>query len=242
MLGFSKKLKWTLILRDCIHRSNLQCVLSWKSPSLGLTFPTEKWQHLCDESYACVKLSWVVKPECLWLWGTEILTSRWLKANAGEHTHGESVVRVYWDCIFIVNGRIRRPGRGIPTGTDSLVRKKLQVYILPSPALQQHLGFRRLRCSQRFKGISGVDINQCFSSSLPQLSLFSIICLREEMIVQQHCISLHTHIGLWLCVYIHVQPFRELCICLYIVWDSQAVLAHPELLFMNDKFELHTTS
>lgn len=108
------------------------------------------------------------------------------------HFHREWEDQAAWE---------RHPHRYWQSGMEEVAEFKFYQVLLHIAALQQHLGFRRLRCSQRFKEIPSVDINQCFSSSLPQLSLFCTICLREEIIVQQHYFFTHLCRSVTVCVY-----------------------------------------
>ena len=157
------KLRWANILRVCICRSHLQRLLSWKLCRLGLNFPNRKatasiWWNL---SMCLTDLR--IEPEGLWLWGTEMLTSRWPTANAGEHVHGIIVVTAYWNCVSILNGRIRVPVRGFPAGTDSLSKKLRCLHwghfseSSCTAALQHHLGFSILGWSQRFEWMNYLD-------------------------------------------------------------------------------------
>lgn len=109
------------------------------------------------------------------------------------------LLTAYWDCISIVIRRIRLFMRGVTVGTDSWSGKedvtgfKLRLFYW---VLLYYWGSGGSDPAKSLYKLSTADRNQCFTTSLPQLRFLHLICTKEKMVVQQHCISSQAYICL----------------------------------------------
>lgn len=196
-LAIQWRLKWALCIWSTVFLDHT-CSVCWAEKALRVVFafPAEMWQCPCDWKWSMWLTDCVVEPECLWLWGTEILTCRWSRAHPGEHIRGTSVVNGVARLHFHPEQENRAVERGATVGTDRSSGKediagfKLRWFYW---ALLYGCGSRGLDPPKSFNNY--VLLTETSASLALFFScLLRVICLKENLVIQQLCIFSQTYV------------------------------------------------